>query len=118
MTTIYLPFNSRDKLDSDITRTYSCAMLKVVKLPSKGHCLSHAVLFKSSAIKNLLNLVTFEVLNNIEYYGAFLNFTGTDLVVELDSYISVNQYSSGTNHVVLLALGNALSCRITLLKRR
>ena len=40
----------------------------------------------------LLNLVKFEVLNNIEYYGGFLNFTETDFVEELDSHINMNQY--------------------------
>ena len=41
----------------------------------------------------LLNLVKVELLNKIVYYGRFLNFTETDFVEELDSYISMNQYS-------------------------
>ena len=68
----------------------------------------------------LLNFLKFEVLNNIDYYGGFLNFnfSETDFVVERDSYISKNQYSSGTIDVVLSALANALRCIIILLKKR
>ena len=66
----------------------------------------------------LLNLGKFEVLSNIEYYGGFLNFTETDFVEELGSYISMYQYSSGTIDVVLSALANALRSRIILLKKR
>ena len=66
----------------------------------------------------LLNLMKFEVLNNIEYYGGFLNFTETNFVEELDSYINMNQYSSGTIDVVLSTLANALRCTIILLKKR
>ena len=70
------------------------------------------------SIIELLNLMKFEVLNNIEFYGGFLNFTETDFVEELDSYINMNQYSSGTIDVVLSALANALRCTIILLKKR
>ena len=69
-----------------------------------------------STIK-LRNLVKFELLNNIEYYGGFLNFSETDVVEELDSYISMNQYSSETIEIVLSTLTNALRCRIILLKK-
>ena len=126
MAPIYLPFNSWEKFDPGVTRTYSCAALKVAKSPSDGHCLIHAVLccVRYIAVKampstiKLLNLVKFEVLRNIEYYGGFLKFSETNFVEELDSYISMNQYSSGTIDVVLSALANALRCRIILLKKR
>ena len=126
MATIYLPLNSREKFDLDVTRTYSCAALKFAKSPNDGNCVIHAVLccMRCIAVKamsstiELLNLVKFEVLNNIEYYGGFLNFTETNFVEELDPHIATNQYSSGTIDVVLSAFGNALRCRIILLKKR
>ena len=75
-----------------------------------------AVKTMPSKIK-LGNLVKFELLNNIEYYDGFLNFSETDFVEELDSYITMNQYSSETIAVVLSALAIALRCRMILLKK-
>lgn len=125
-TTIYLPFHFRETFDPDVTHFYSCAALKVVKSPNDGHCFIHAVpcCMWCIAVKalpstiELLNLVKCEVPNNIEYYSGFLNFTETDFVEELDLYIGMNQYSSGTIEVVLTAHANALRCRIILLKKR
>lgn len=62
----------------------------------------------------LLSLLKFEVLNNIVYFGEFLNFTETDL----DSYANMKRYSSETVDIVLSALANALRCRILILKKR
>lgn len=126
VTTIYLPLHFREKFDPDVTHFYSCAALKVVKSPNDGHCFIHTVpcCMRCIAVKalpstiELLNLVKFEVPNNIEYYSSFLNFTETDFVQELDLYIGMNQYSSGTIEVVLTAHANALRCRIILLKKR
>ena len=44
VTTISLPFNSMEKFNPVVTRTYSCGALKVIKSPSDGHCLIYAVL--------------------------------------------------------------------------
>ena len=118
MTTIYLPFNSWEKFDPGVTPAYFLIALKVVRSPSDSHCLIHAVLccVRCRALKampsivELVNLVKFEVLNNIEYYDGFFNFTKTDFVEELDSNISMNQCSSGTIGVVLLELANTLRC--------
>ena len=73
-------------------------------------CMRYIAVKAMPSIIELLNLMKFEVLNNIEFYGGFLNFTETDFVEELDSYINMNQYSSGTIDVVLSALANALRC--------
>ena len=118
MTTIYLPFNSWEKFDPGVTPGYSFIALKVVRSPSDSHCLIHAVLccVRCRALKampsivELVNLVKFEVLNNIDYYRGFFNFTKTDFVEELDSNISMNQCSSGTIAVVQLELANTLRC--------
>ena len=44
----------------------------------------------------LMSMLKFEVLNNIDYYGAFVNYKDTDFVEDLESYIKIKRYSSGT----------------------
>ena len=66
----------------------------------------------------LLSMVKFEILNNIEYYGSFFNFKDTDFLEELDAYINFNQYSTTTIDLLVSALSNVLRCRMLLLKIR
>ena len=116
---------SRVKFDPDVQRVYSHSTLTVIKSPGDGHCLIHSVLccMQASGVKaapskiELLSILKFEVLNNIEYYGAFLHFAEADFIDELDAYVNTNRYSSGTTDIVLSALANALRCRILLLKK-
>ena len=100
-----------------------CLLSLNVNSTGDGHCLIHSVpcCMQPSCVKaapskiELLSILKFEVLNNIEYDGAFLYFAEADFIDELDVYINTNRYSSGTTDIVLSAL--ALRCRILLLKK-
>ena len=71
----------------------------------------HKVLRKN----DLLNAIEFEILNNLDYYGRFLE-ADKDCVKELDDYRSMRKYSSATNDLLLIALTNYLQYCILLLK--
>ena len=73
-------------------------------------------MFINYPVKNdLLNAIKFEILNNLDCYGRFLE-ADKDCIKELDDYCSMRKYSSAPNDLVLIALINHLQCCFLLLK--
>ena len=111
------------KIDPEIKSTHNFSDLGII--PSKGDdhcilssvisCMKHQNVHKVPSKYDLLNAIEFEILNNLDYYGRFLE-ANKDCVKELDDYRSMRKYSSATNDLVLIALTNYLQCCILLLK--
>ena len=76
------------------------------------------VLSESPTKDTLLNLACHEVINDLEYYGSFVNYEDSDLVQELEDYIRFKKYSSSTIDLVITAIANALCCKILLLQEK
>ena len=110
-------------MDPDLILEYPSSALKVIRSKGDGHCIIYSVLccmryLNIQAIpskEELLNLLKFEVLNHLDYYGKFVNSLQVDCVQELDRYASRKTYSTDTNDLVISALSNLLKCRILLL---
>ena len=77
--------------------------------------MKHQNVHKVPSKNDLLNAIEFENLNNLDYYGRFLE-ADKDCVKELDDCRSMRKYSSATNDLALIALSNYLQCCILLLK--
>ena len=76
------------------------------------------VLSESPTKDTLLNLACHGVINDLEYYGSFLNYEDNNLVQELEDYIRFKKYSPSTIDLVITAIGNALCCKILLLQQK
>ena len=64
----------------------------------------------------LLDMIKFEVLNNLDYYGKFINSVDVNFVHELECYADQKNYGSDTNDLVLSAIFSLLKCNIMLLR--
>ena len=58
-----------------------------------GHCVVHSVgsmrdqgLKATPTTDNLIDMVIFEILNNLNFYGAFINAEEVDFIEELERY--------------------------------
>ena len=58
-----------------------------------GHCIVHSVgsmrdqgLKATPTTDNLIDMVIFEILNNLNFYGAFINAEEVDFIEELERY--------------------------------
>ena len=107
------------KIDPEIKSTYNFSDLRIIPSKGNGHCIlscmKHKNVHKVPSKNDLLNAIQFEILNNLDYHGRFLE-AEKDCVKELDDYRSMRKYSSATNDLVLIALTNYLQCCILLLK--
>ena len=64
----------------------------------------------------LLTMIKFEVLNNLDYRDKFISSADVDFVHELERYADQKSYGSDTNDLVLSAISNLLKCNIMLLR--
>ena len=64
----------------------------------------------------LLTMIKFEVLNNLDYYDKFINSADVDFAHELERYADQKSYESDTNDLALSAISNILKCNIMLLR--
>ena len=111
------------KIDPEIKSTYNFSDLRIIPSKGDGHCIlssvvscmKHKNIHKVTSKNDLLNAIEFKILNNLDYYGRFLE-ADKDRVKELVDYGSMRKYSSATNDLVLIALTNYLQCCILLLK--
>ena len=126
---IYMPllpcyFFNRFKIDPDVMKSYPKLLLEVIKETGDGHCILHAVReeMRHRNVKaipsnsELLTMIKYEVLNNLDYYGKFINSADVDFVHELERYADQKSYGSDTNNLVLSAISNLLKCNIMLLR--
>ena len=89
-----------------------------------GHCILHAVreAMRHENVKaipsnsELLTMIKSEVLNNLDYYGKFINGADVDFVHELERYADQKSYGSDTNDLVLSVISSLLRCNIMLLR--
>ena len=66
----------------------------IYQSPGDGHNVFHSVIrsIRDQGLKaipttdNLLNMVIFENLNNLKFYGAFINIEEVDFIEELERY--------------------------------
>ena len=118
-------FCSRNvKFDPSIRKEYKKKELKILHSKGDGYCILHSTIRCMEELKGketvtfvpnirqLLDMVELEVLNNLAYYGSFINFAEVDFVEELSKYRHLKSYSNDTNDIVLFALANSLQCRI------
>ena len=74
-------FFNKFKIDSDATKSYPKSLLEVIKVTDDGHCILHAMreAMRHENVKaipsnsELLIMIKFEVLNNLDYYSKFIN---------------------------------------------
>ena len=85
------------------------------------HCVINAILESMRAINHpatpstndLLEMVRFEILSNIEFYRSNL-VASDDFVKQLEDYISNGNYTSDAVDLVILAASNALNLAINI----
>ena len=66
----------------------------IYQSPSDGRCVVHSVIrsMRDQGLKaipttdNLIDMVIFEILNNLNFYGAFINAEEVDFIEELERY--------------------------------
>ena len=64
----------------------------------------------------LLTMIKFEVLSNLDYRGKFISSADVDFVHDIERYADQKSYGSDTNDLVLSAISNLLNCNIMLLR--
>ena len=66
----------------------------IYQSPGDGRCVVHSVIrsMRDQGLKatpttdNLIDMVIFEILNNLNFYGAFINTEEVDFIEELERY--------------------------------
>ena len=67
----------------------------IYQSPGDGHSVFHSVIrsIRDQGLKaiptttdNLINMVIFEILNNLKFHGAFINIEEVDFMEELERY--------------------------------
>ena len=66
----------------------------IYQSPGGGHCVVHSVIrsMRDQSLKaiptrdNIIDMVIFEILNNLSFYGAFINAEEVDFIEELEQY--------------------------------
>ena len=117
-------FFNRFEIDPDVTKSYPKSLLKVIKVTGDGHCILHVVreAMRQENVKaipsnsELLAMIKFEVLNNLDYYEKFINSVDVNFVHELERYADQKSYGSDTNDLVLSVIFSLLKCNIMLLR--
>ena len=72
----------------------------IYQSPGDGHCVVHSVIrsMRDQGLKaipttdNLIDMVIFEILNNLNFYGAFIN-AEVDFIEELERYENFSETS-------------------------
>ena len=64
----------------------------------------------------LLTMIKYEVLTNLDYYGKFINSAEVGFIHELEHYGDQKSYGSDTNELVLGAISNLSKCNVMLLR--
>ena len=90
----YFVFFRQEKFDSSIIRVYQKDEVAIYQSPGDGHCVVHSVIrsMRDQGLKaipttdNLIDMVIFEILNNLNFYGAFINAAEVDFIEELEWY--------------------------------
>ena len=73
----------------------------IYQSPGDGHCVVHSVIrsMRDQGLKgipttdNLIDMVIFEILNNLNFYGAFINAEEVDFIEELERYENFSEAS-------------------------
>ena len=73
----------------------------IYQLPGDGHCVVYSVIrsMRDQGLKaipttdNLIDMVIFEILNNLNFYGAFINAEEVDFIEELERYENFSETS-------------------------
>ena len=89
-----LCFFREEKFDPSIIRVYPKNEVDIYQSPGYGHCVVHSVIhsMRDQGLKavptahNLIDMVIFEILNNLNFYGAFINAEEVDFIEELERY--------------------------------
>ena len=66
----------------------------IYQSPGDSHCVVHLVIrsMRDQGLRaihttdNLIDMVIFEILNNLNFYGAFINAKEVDFIEELERY--------------------------------
>ena len=66
----------------------------------------------------LLNVAYYELINHLEYYGSFVNYDDSNLIQESKDYVRFKKCSSSTTDLLIIAIANALCCKILLLQEK
>ena len=90
----YFVFFRQEKFDSSIIRVYQKDEVAIYQSPGDGRCVVHSVIrsMRDQGLKatpttdNLIDMVIFEILNNLNFYGAFINAEEVDFIEELERY--------------------------------
>ena len=75
-------------------RVYQKDEVVIYQSPGDGHCVVHSVIrsMRDKGLKaipttdNLIDMVILEILNNLNFYGAFINAEEVDFIEELEWY--------------------------------
>ena len=75
---------------------YQKAEVAIYQSPDDVHCVVHSVVrsMRDQSLKaipttdNLIDMVIFETLHNLNFYGAFINAEEVDFIEELEQYQS------------------------------
>ena len=54
----------------------------------------------------------------MEYYGSFVNYDDSNLIQESKDYVRFKKCSSSTTDLLIIAVANALCCKILLLQEK
>ena len=90
----YFVFFRQEKFDSSIIRVYQKDEVAIYQSPDDGRCVVHSVIrsMRDQGLKatpttdNIIDMVIFEILNNLNFYGAFINAEEVDFIEELERY--------------------------------
>lgn len=107
---------------------YSVDEMEVMKQPGDGHCIIHSVRASLSmsriaavpSYEGLLQMVRFEILNNLAYYKEFVNEAdqeNADIEADVNRYIHEKAYGNDTMDLIIWALANCLCVELRIFER-
>eukprot|EP00112_Aurelia_sp_Birch-Aquarium-sp1_P002129 Seg1231.10 transcript_id=Seg1231.10/GoldUCD/mRNA.D3Y31 product="hypothetical protein" protein_id=Seg1231.10/GoldUCD/D3Y31 len=102
--------------------------MEVMKQPGDGHCIIHSVRASLSmsriaavpSYEGLLQMVRFEILNNLAYYKEFVNEAdqeNADIEADVNRYIHEKAYGNDTMDLIIWALANCLCVELRIFER-
>lgn len=111
-----------------MTTVYSTDEKQVLKQPGDGHCIIHSVrasLSKSRIVavpsyEGLLQMLRFEIMNNLVYYKEFINQAdqeNADIEADINRYINEKEYGKDTMDLIIWALANCLGVELRIFER-
>ena len=101
---------------------------EVIKQPGDGHCIIHSVraslsMSRIAAIpsyEGLLQMLRFEIMNNLGYYKEFVNEAdqeNADIEADVNRYIHEKAYGNDTMDLIIYALANCLCVELRIFER-